>query len=785
MKTLARLFLMFSLFTASAGSAARKSNTPYIGYAYPAGVKRGTEATVIIGGMNFRRLKNAVVSGKGVKVLSVKNFKPFKRLRNDARREIMPILKAIDEGRDPFKAAKKIAKRIQKRIKRQMERTEEKSAAPAPKSLKPAEKPKTKNNRPDLNYADMLKIVPGEKLIYLDITPKKLLEKVKSLSKEEYQCLLKMVFTRKNALQTAPAIAQIAILRIQVAPTAETGFRELRLVGREGASNPLKFEISDLPEMKDTIYRIGSNNSSKMNGKRDKKNRRRSQTKGGNSHSNDYTLLEIGSIANGQILPGEVDKYRFKAKKNSGYAFELEGRALIPYLSDAVPGWFQPIISIHDSKGNELAFADDNLFNPDPVLSFKSPYDGEFEIRVRDSIYRGREDFVYRLKATKGAPAKIAFKTLKFRAPLPRVPESESNDSFRKANKLTKESIVEGAIGKAGDVDLFAFEGKKGEGIVAEVFARRLDSPLDSVLKLLDSHGKTIAWSDDYKWPDIGLKTHMADSYLMTALPADGEYYLKVYDARTKGGADFKYLLRLDKPRPDFRIYTLPSAINARTRISTPFEIRVWRIDGFDGTVTLKIKKGPKGAKLAGTRVPAEVKKQMATITIPPKKTKFGVSEILFSGEAIVNGRRMVHDAVPSDDIMQAFLYRTVVPAKRGMLCVPRQGWLPVRPPALKSLALAPGETKEIRLFNYRHGKKVKNKLRFELLSPPKGLSLGETTYADKHFVLHIKAAKDAKPWRGSIIIQCVASGVNKKNGKKYSYPIGAIPAIPAKIAEQ
>jgi hypothetical protein len=89
----------------------------------------------------------------------------------------------------------------------------------------------------------------------------------------------------------------------------------------------------------------------------------------------------------------------------------------------------------------------------------------------------------------------------------------------------------------------------------------------------------------------------------------------------------------------------------------------------------------------------------------------------------------------------------------------------------------------EIKLFNYRHGKKVKDKLLFELLSPPKGLSLGKTTYADKHYVLHLKAAKDAGAWRGNLIIQCVATGVNKKNGKRYSYLIGALPAIPAEIA--
>lgn len=751
------LLFTMAIFCSSASFAARKNNAPYVGYAYPAGAKRGTELIVIVGGMNFRNLKGGIVSGKGVDVLSAKLFKPFKRLRNDAKREIKPILQAIDTGKDPFAASKKEAKRIQKRIKRQLDRTKKLNAETKSKSAKIAKKPEVKNKQVSMNYDQMMKIVPGERLIYLDLTPEELIKKIKALSKVEYQCLLKLIFTRPNNLQTAPAIAKIAIIKIKISPDAELGFRELRLKSRDGLSNPIRYQIGDLPETKDPIYNIAKKRPPKQ--------------------------LKFGTVVNGQISPGEVERYKFNAKKGENYAFELEGRSLVPFLSDAVPGWFQPIISIHDQKGCELAFGDDNLFKPDPTLSFKPPADGEYEIRVRDSIYRGREDFVYRLKATLGVPKAITTKPLKFRVALPRSTESESNDALTSANAISISSLVSGKISKPGDVDIFSFEGKKGEKIVAEVFARRIDSPMDSILKLLDSQGKTLEWSDDYKWPNVGLKTHLADSYILHELPADGKYFLKVYDAQAKGGDAFNYVLRFDKPRPNFKVFSFPSAINARTRISTPVEMRVWRMDGFKGPVDIVLKKAPKGMKISGGRIPSGVDKTTMTVTIPGKSKK-GVFDIVFAGKAEIDGKTIINDAYPSDDIMQAFLYRHIVPSQHGVVYVPRQGWLPVKPPSIKKITMAPGKSFEIKLLNYRHGKVKNDTLVFELLSPPKGLTLRKTSYANKYFLLELKTTPDIKPWTGNIIIQCVVTGIHKKNGKRFFYPIGALPAIPAVIAK-
>ena len=38
-------------------------------------------------------------------------------------------------------------------------------------------------------------------------------------------------------------------------------------------------------------------------------------------------------------------------------------------------------------------------FQPDPVLGYKVPKDGDYVLEVKDGLYRGREDFVYRIEA--------------------------------------------------------------------------------------------------------------------------------------------------------------------------------------------------------------------------------------------------------------------------------------------------------------------------------------------------------------------------------------------------
>ena len=83
--------------------------------------------------------------------------------------------------------------------------------------------------------------------------------------------------------------------------------------------------------------------------------------------------ITLPCTVNGQIASGEENRYRFHAHKGQRLVFSTQARELVPFLADAVPGWFQPVMAIYDAAGKEVAYNDDYRFNPDPVIFFEVP----------------------------------------------------------------------------------------------------------------------------------------------------------------------------------------------------------------------------------------------------------------------------------------------------------------------------------------------------------------------------------------------------------------------------
>jgi hypothetical protein len=209
---------------------------------------------------------------------------------------------------------------------------------------------------------------------------------------------------------------------------------------------------------------------------------------------------------------------------------------------------------------------------------------------------------------------------------------------------------------------VFRFTGRSNETIVAEVYARRLDSPMDSVLELTDATGKLVAFNDDH--PDLaaGINTHDADSYVMVRLPADGTYYLHLSDTARNSGDECGYRLRISAPQPDFALRVVPSSLSLRSKSTGTLGVYVLRKDGFSGPIKLTLKDPPAGfsavpISLSGTQA-------MARLTI--KTTLASTPEpvdLTVTGTAKIEGREVTREAVPAEDRMQAFLWRHLVPA--------------------------------------------------------------------------------------------------------------------------
>jgi hypothetical protein len=267
---------------------------------------------------------------------------------------------------------------------------------------------------------------------------------------------------------------------------------------------------------------------------------------------------------------------------------------------------------------------------------------------------------------------------------LPECLEQEPNDEPSKAQKVNLPIIVNGRADRPGDWDVFEVEGKAGETIVAEVQARRLGSPFDSFLKVTGADGKIIALNDDHYDAGSGLNTDHADSYLMVKLPADGKYFIHLGDTRRHAGKEYAYRLRISQPQPDFALRLIPSRIVMPSKGSAAVTVFAIRKDGFDGPIKLSFKDLPAGLESPGATLAA--KQEVVGLSVKTSLTDMEKPvNLTVVGSATMGDREVVHEAVPAEDRMQAFLWRHLLAAENLPALVFDSSYQPpaerIRPP--------------------------------------------------------------------------------------------------------
>ncbi len=114
--------------------------------------------------------------------------------------------------------------------------------------------------------------------------------------------------------------------------------------------------------------------------------------------------------------------------------------------------------------------------------------------------------------------------------PFPSVQEMAGNDSPGRGQKVSLPANVHGHLDRSGDVDYFQFTVAKGQPLGVEVIVPN-GGKLESQLQLSDLRGNILADSER------GFLGHtFADA---------GAYAIGIRDRELRGGADFKYRLRL------------------------------------------------------------------------------------------------------------------------------------------------------------------------------------------------------------------------------------------------
>lgn len=683
-----RSWLIFALLGIAAITG-QASVEPHIGFVYPAGGTPGSTLTVTIGGQHLTDVAGVLIGTHAIASKPTDSVKIYERREMNRVRRSREILEArMAEETDPTRLT-------------QMQRALE--SVMAEQEMVTAQRREMRRNRAEA--------------------------------------------ARR---QFNPQIAERITLEIPIPPGLATGDTELRLLTERGISNPLRFQIGQIPEVNEV-----ENNDTFANAQR---------------------LPELPVLVNGQIMPGDIDRFRFRARAGQVIVCRLQARALIPYLADAVPGWFQAVLKLEDAAGNEVAYSDDFGGDPDPVLIYEVPADGEYVISLRDSIFRGREDFVYRLSigelpfiaraaplgGTVDAPAEVQLfganlpgssRTITVRASTPGVKglsvtadglasntvpfqisrrpvttEREANDTAEQAQVLTAGAVVHGTLDRAGDRDWFRFTGRRGVPLTLEVFARRLGSPVDSRIAVFDTAGQLLATNDDAEDPSFGLMTHHADSRLEFIPPTDGSFHVRLDDVLGKGGAEYAYRLHVGPAEPDFELRISPASIRLPRGGTAIAEVTVFRRGGFTGPVELALAGTHPGITLDRASIP----EGETTVPVTFRVDRLAATPILplaVEGSARIADRNERRAAVPAEAMTQAFIYNHLVPKAEMVARVvePNPVNVVVTLPRDRIVRARPGTEIVLGTQSQQLNPDLRRRVRLSLSSPPEWLQLTTT----------------------------------------------------------
>jgi hypothetical protein len=361
--------------------------------------------------------------------------------------------------------------------------------------------------------------------------------------------------------------------------------------------------------------------------------------------------VAMNSTVAGVIEAEDTDCFRVAAREGQRISAEIEAMRL-----GRRP--FDPLIAILDASGTTLATSDDStLLLQDSAVSILAPADGAYVIQVRESSYGGNTDFLYRLHVgdfprptavfpAGGQPGQTLSVTFlgdptgpifgeialpatapaRFGAfaeaggviapspnwlrvsPFPNVLEAPPNQS--RAQATAAEPLpplaLNGVISKQREEDWFKFKARKDQALEVNVYARRLRSPLDSVLTVFDAKGDSIASSDDASGADSSVKFTPAD---------DGEYFVRVKDHLSQGGPDYVYRVEITPASPSVTLSIPQAARNdsqTRQYIVVPKGNRFATVisarrSNFNGDLAFGIDGLPRGVAMHAETMPARI----------------------------------------------------------------------------------------------------------------------------------------------------------------------------------
>lgn len=348
--------------------------------------------------------------------------------------------------------------------------------------------------------------------------------------------------------------------------------------------------------------------------------------------------LKGATTLTGTVQANKSEFYRVKLAKGE--------RITIEVLAQRLGSNLDPYMRVLDEQGRQLAFNEDEPgLGKDCRLRFVAKAEQTVIIEVRDSVYQGSDKHVYALRVGdfpqvnsvlaggtnglagsgpdaasklvwgKAAPAGIAqwfaprFAVNKAAA-LVVVPndlaeveeEREPNDQQTNATLATTVGTVSGRFERAGDVDWFAWEAKKGEKFSVRAQTRSWGFASEVLLSGHGADGKAM----------VNSKVAESDEgNLDLTAGADGKIFLRVSHIAGMGGPAQGYRLNIRPAKAASVAKTETDKVVVPAGGTGELKITVERAGGYEGAIEFTLEPKVEGLTLAKNVVEAKKKEGM------------------------------------------------------------------------------------------------------------------------------------------------------------------------------
>lgn len=401
----------------------------------------------------------------------------------------------------------------------------------------------------------------------------------------------------------------------------------------------------------------------------------------GNDSAEKAQLVNLPAAVCGTIEAIEDrDYFRIHVSPGQSLVFRVRGMALENRIHD-LQNHLDPILTLRSANGATVAVADNDV-SGDPILCQRFDRGGDYTIEIRDVRFKGDRDWVYCLEINdrplvrsvfplavaagqnltvepiglnlpqKSAipwtvpgswsagihEARLPFQGRKTNpvavlvTQLPTIVEAaDANDNVTTAQSVSIPVGINGRLEREADADVYSFRAKKGDAFTFEVVSRRLGSPLDSVLRLLDARGRTLAQGDDLS--DFGRTD--ADGVIENwRAPSDGTYAIEIRDLLERGGPDFVYFLKISPAAPQFQLYLDTDKTELSPGTSGAIFVNCIRKNGFDGEIALSIDGLPAGVTAFCDRIPRNHRDGCIILTAS-RNARPAVNNVVVRGKAV------------------------------------------------------------------------------------------------------------------------------------------------------